>query len=308
MNCLVTGGLGFIGSHLVRRLRELGDSVRIIDNAWARDEQNADLGWRTGEAALRAEFQNPRASARPDWVFHLAAVSRTTHALAAPERCVRTNVLGSLQVLEAARCARENPRVVLASSNIVYGSPNPYKASKAAMEDLMSSYNACCGLNCIALRYSNTYGSGMRWEDPICLASLRRSAAEKGYVELTGDGEQSRDWTHVSDIVEGTIAAAQSNAKGVIDLTSEQHRSMNHMAAFFAVPVHYVPERLGDTDVISQRGRLAKEILGWEAKIRVEDGIKDVLKDCLEESKRAVGTRFCNEEFGANTVVQGVAL
>ncbi len=147
----------------------------------------------------------------------------------------------------------------------------------------MHAYNELYGLNCIALRYSNVYGSRMRWDDPICLASLRRSKHEKGFVELTGDGKQSRDWTHVSDIVEGTIRAAQCDFKGVMDLTSGEHHDMNFMASFFECPIKYLPERAGDTKHIVQSTTMAEQLLNWHAKVPVALGIKDVLVEVPAE-------------------------
>jgi UDP-glucose 4-epimerase len=147
------------------------------------------------------------------------------------------------------------------------------------MEEYMQAYNQCYGLNCVALRYSNVYGSGMRWDDPICLAAMRRSAHERGYVELTGDGLQSRDFTHVSDIVEGTIQAAVSDYKGIVDLTSEDHHSMWDMAAYFDVPIRYVPARVGDTAHIIQLATMARKLFGWAPRVSVKDGMEDVLRD-----------------------------
>jgi UDP-glucose 4-epimerase len=271
MRCLVTGGLGFIGSHLVKRLRELGHEVMILD-----DESNSVTRARPIDLVKDiSTMLVPRAK----WVFHLAAVSRTQTALADPQRCFQVNARGSFNVLESERLDPRGVRIVLASSNIVYGSPNPYKASKVAMEELMHAYNACYGLNCIALRYSNVYGPGMRWDDSICLAAMRRSAVEKGYVEVTGDGSQSRDFTHVSDIVEATILAAASPFKGVLDVTSEEHRSMKQMAGFFKVPIRHVAARVGDTLDIMQCAGDAYRDLGWVAKVQVERGMQDVLND-----------------------------
>ena len=282
MRCLVTGGLGFIGSHLVRRLRELGHDAMVLD-----DSSNAVLRpikrWANEDRA--GDITDVSYWPRPyfDWVFHLAAVSRTPQAIADPIRCHQVNATGSLVLLDWIRTYIPTARVVLASSNIVYGSPNPYRASKLAMEEYMSAYNQLYGLNCIALRYSNVYGPGMRWDDSICLASMRRSMVEKGYIELTGDGNQSRDFTHVPDIVEGTILAAQYERKGILDLTSGEHRSMNAMATYFGCPVKYVAARPGDTKVIIQDRKSCREVLGWVPKVEVSEGIKGVLAEVPQE-------------------------
>jgi len=292
MRCLVTGGLGFIGTHLVKRLRELGHAVTVLDNVSnpsnpldVRDPYYERLGAENaGDIKWLASWPSDPTF---EWVFHLAAVSRTPQAIANPLHCHAVNATGSLLLLDFVRRTCPKARVVLASSNIVYGSPNPYRASKLAMEEYMSAYNALYGLNCIALRYSNVYGPGMRWDDPICLASMRRSMVEKGYIELTGDGTQSRDFTHVSDIVEGTIAAAERcTFKGVVDLTSEQHRSMNQMAALMGCGVRFTDARPGDTRVIKQSGVFAFGLgIGkrLDQFVPIESGIHDVLAEIPQE-------------------------
>jgi UDP-glucose 4-epimerase len=280
MRCLVTGGLGFIGSHLVKALRAAGHEVTVWDDL-SNNVTPAPAEYFTSLGPLVWDITLPLRQAMNygpfDWIFHLAAVSRTPAALADPLRCNRVNVLGSLNVMELARHTKA--RLVLASSNIVYGSANPYKASKVAMEQNAEAYVDCFGLNVCWLRYSNVYGPGMRWDDSLVLAAMRRSAEERGYIEVTGTGEQSRDFTHVSDIVSGTIAAAQSDFCGCLDLSSTEHRSMNEIAAYFGVPVRHVADRAGDTRMIEQLSKRALVALGWSAKIPLDEGMKDVLRE-----------------------------
>lgn len=282
MRCLVTGGLGFIGLHLVERLRALGHDVYVIDDGshasgtithktQGRYYPAVELGeWLLTSSASDFGF---------DWVFHLAAVSRTSAALRNPSNCYLVNASISLLLLSHLHEWNPKARVVMASSNVVYFPPNPYRASKLAMEEYMSAYNECYGLNCVALRYSNVYGPRMRWDDSICLAAMRRSAVERGYIELTGDGQQSRDFTHVSDIVEGTILAAQSEYKGILDLSSGQHRSMAQMAEYFNVPVRFIPARTADAKEVSQgkAAAITRAVLRWAPKVSISDGMRDVL-------------------------------
>ena len=289
MRCLVTGGLGFIGSHLVKRLLELGHDVTVVDNG-LNPSGSPCKTWRV-DCEVADFVRDDHSVETFDWIFHLAAVSRTAWAIADPLRCHLMNASTSVLLLDAVRDECPKARVVLASSNIIYGSANPYRASKLAMEEYMSAYNALYGLNCIALRYSNVYGPGMRWDDPICLASMRRSMVEKGYIELTGDGTQSRDFTHVSDIVEGTIAAAESSHKGIIDLTSGHHRSMKQMAELLGlafngnhVEVKFTAARPGDTQEIRQMPYIGPE-LAWRPSqcYLPESGIRDVIAEIPSE-------------------------
>ncbi len=271
MNCLVTGGHGFIGLHLVRRLRELGHSVLVWDRAPLAGVEFEDVN-----VCDRSRVMHPwRSIKHIDTVFHLAAISRTAEALADPYMCDQVNVMGSVNLLDAIRDRIPQARVVFASSNIVYGTPNPYRASKLAMEEYLQAYIQVYGVNGIALRFSNVYGPGMPWKDPICLASMRRSAFERGYIELTGDGSQSRDFTHVHDIVERTIEEGKGGRMGVYDLSSGEHLSMFAAASYFGVPIQLIPARIGDTQEIKQ-GRSPRSAPPW---IAFADGIRDVLAE-----------------------------
>ena len=291
MNILVTGGNGFIGGHLVRKLRDQGHDVVSLDQKIG---FKFDIRSRTEEIIYEV--------ARAQAIIHLAAVSRTPEALADPVKTYQTNVIGTMNLLESVRRVNTKCRFVHVSSNIVYGSPNHYQASKVMAESLVQSYTSGYNLNTITLRYSNVYGSGMPWNDSICLASMRRSKYENGYITLSGDGNQSRDFTHVADIVAGTIAAMKSSySDRVIDLCTGTNTTMNKMARFFDCPVRYGPARPGDTLDIYQNPNNAKALLDWEYTIPVVSGIQDVLEDVPE---RYFPGKNSGAEFGLATIDQ----
>jgi UDP-glucose 4-epimerase len=182
-------------------------------------------------------------------------------------------------VLEAAR-RKGVGRVVLSSSNIVYAAETPYKHSKLAMEALAHTYTELYGLSTICLRYSNVYGPGQREDGPgpNVFAAFRKSLREDGRITITGDGEQSRDFTHVSDIARANLLASRSDYTGTLDLCTGRNVSMNYVAKeLFKAPVVYVGDRKGDIKHIIQKPDAAKAKLGWEATVTLEDGIKDVL-------------------------------
>jgi len=272
-NVLLTGGLGFIGSHLLDRLLAEGHRVTVIDNLSNNTILAEHVYADVSDHLLWPDLHGT------DLIFHLAAVSRTTPAIQDPVRCHEVNATGTLRLLEKAHHECPRARIVVASSNVVYGAWTPYRASKLAAEMYVSVYNELYGMNCIALRFANTYGSRMRWDDLACFASLRRSMVEKGYIEITGDGKQTRDWVHVSDIVEGCMKAANSDVREVMDLCSGREFKMLEVARMFDCPVIPVPDRPGDAKRLPQDPCDAWEKLSWLATIRLEDGIKDVLAE-----------------------------
>jgi nucleoside-diphosphate-sugar epimerase len=280
MRYLVTGGAGFIGSHMVDRLVKDGHQVVVLDNLISGSMENLDPN--SGVTFVRGDIQDIQtvhdAMVGCDGVFHFAAIARTPWTIEDPILCMATNVMGTTVVLEVARKLKI-ARVVLSSSCIVYAAPTPYKVSKLALERLADSFNKMYGMSIIALRYSNVYGSRQSEEgiSPNLFAALRKHKREKGYLEITGDGEQTREFTHVSDIVEGNLLAMQSTWCGELDLTTGVNTTLNQVAEYFDCPVEYVGNRHGDVRHIIQDPGPAKEILGWEAKVALKDGIVDAL-------------------------------
>ncbi len=278
MKYLVTGGRGFIGSHLVDLLVKKGHDVLVIDNGLSGD--NVNPGARYIKADIRQFKEIEQYFSGRDGVFHFAAIARTPWCINDPILCYETNVLGSLQVLEAAR-QHGVPRAILSSSNIVYAADTTYKHSKLAMESLALVYNKMYGVSTLCLRYSNVYGLRQREDGPSpnVFAAFRKALREKGFVEITGDGKQSRDFTHVSDIAKANLLAMKAKkVSGVIDLCTGRNVTMNYVVKeLFKAPVKYIPDRPGDIKHIRQKPLSAKKILGWEAKVKLEVGIKDVV-------------------------------
>jgi UDP-glucose 4-epimerase len=181
-----------------------------------------------------------------------------------------------LNILEAAKLFNIE-RIVLASSNVVYAFPTMYRASKQMTEMYGEVYNKLYGLSVISLCFSNVYGKGFLWNDPAVFASLRKSKYEKGYIEISGDGEQSRDFTHVTDIVEGLVLSMNSDYCGRLDLCTGINWTMNEVSKFFKCKVKHVDDRKGDIKHIYQNPKEAKKILGWKAKIQLPEGIKELI-------------------------------
>lgn len=305
MKIMVTGCAGFIASHLCEFLIDKGHQVVGVDNfSSGKPENLADIQEdKNFLGCHKIDIRTPDVieaikEEKPDIIFHLAAVSRTPWAVEDPLYTYETNVVGSANVLEAARQAGVK-KVVLASSNIVYAAQTPYKTSKLAMEQVARDYDDLYGLPTVCLRFSNVAGGHVGRQHPDnVLASLAKSKREQGKIFITGDGEQTRNFTHVLDVCEALWLAANTaneNILGSEDLQRSTHWgpeknvvrgteidimhpkawSLNEIAKFFDCPVEYIDDRKGDIKhlVMGIGPAKAKELLGFEAKRNLEDYI-----------------------------------
>ena len=278
---IVTGGCGFIGSHMVDKLVSLGYKVIVLDNLLSGNIENLNQ---------EAIFENVDITNFNllqnvidkydiiDGIFHFAAIARTPWCIEDPLLCYNTNVIGTINILEVSR-KKNIKRVVLSSSNVVYAFLTPYRTSKEALEGLALSYNKMYNMSVIALRYSNVYGKRQSeiGPSPNVFAALRKSKKELGKLIITGDGTQTRNYTHVSDIVNGNLLSMFNEYCGIIDLCTGKSIPLNYAANFFECPIEYIDERPGDVKHIIQSPENAYNILGWKALKELEEGICDVL-------------------------------
>jgi UDP-glucose 4-epimerase len=278
---IVTGGCGFIGSHMVDKLIDLGHTVIVFDNLLSGNINNLNKAAQVENIDI-CNFNLVNETMKKyndiDGIFHFAAIARTPWCIDDPVLCYNTNVMGTLHILEAAR-QNKVKRVVLSSSNVVYAFLTPYRTSKEAVEDLGSTYNKMYNMSVISLRYSNVYGprQSESGPSPNVFAALRKSKKDNGKLILTGDGTQTRNYTHVSDIVNGNLLAMFNSYCGVIDLCTGISVPLNEAAAYFDCPIEYIDERPGDIKHIIQSPEVAFNILGWKAQVMLNEGIKDVL-------------------------------
>lgn len=284
MKYLVTGGAGFIGSHLVDRLVAEGHEVLVIDNLLSGNMKYINSKSIFINADIRDIANIEQYFKGCDGVFHLAAIARTPWCIDDPILCYQTNVMGTINVLEAARRASIK-RVVVTSSNVVYAFMTPYRSSKEALEQIAKVYTDMYGLSVICLRNSNVYGQRQseKGPSPNVFSALRKCKKENDYLTITGDGEQTRDFTHVSDIVNGHVLAMESSYNGVLDLCTGKNYSLNFVASYFNAPIKYTDERPGDVKHIFQDPDPAFKMLGWKAKVPLEEGIHDFLADTSYE-------------------------
>jgi UDP-glucuronate 4-epimerase len=223
---LITGGAGFIGSHLAKKLLAAGAEVGILDNfddfysPQAKRQNIKGLPVKLFTADVRdPEAVNAAAAEGWDAIVHLAALAGVRPSITSPRSYIETNVTGTLNVLEAARSAGIG-QMVFSSSSSVYGasgkgpfkesSPlpatlSPYAATKVAGEQLCSVYSHLHGMRCVVLRFFTVYGPGQRPD--LAISKFTRAILEDQPIPFHGDGSSLRDYTHVSDIVAGISAA-----------------------------------------------------------------------------------------------------
>lgn len=298
MKALVTGGAGFIGSNLVDKLLEMGHEVVVIDNESS--ECNKEFYW--NESAFNAKFDiadytNTRTLYNDvDVVFHLAAESRIQPAIKNPIRAVTTNAVGTCTVLQ---CAREAgvKRVLYSSTSSAYGRNippcvedmredclNPYSVSKVAGEKLCKMYYELYGLETIIFRYFNVYGE----REPIkghyapVVGLFLRQAKNGEALTIVGDGEQRRDFTHVSDVVNANIMAAMSdpdsNAFGkVYNVGTGTNHSVNQIANMISDNTVYIPSRLGEARETLADNSKMRNTFGWKPKVQINEWIKEYI-------------------------------
>ncbi len=301
---LVTGGAGFIGSHLVERLVESGHRVRVLDNLSTGRRENL------GNVADRIEFVEGDIRARDvvcqavegiDGIFHLAAIASVPRSVEAPLEAHAVNVTGTLHVYEEARRAGVR-RVVLSSSTAVYGDTShmplsedlpmrplsPYAATKAACELYAGVYSRTMGVEVVALRYFNVYGPRQDPTGPYAGVIARFiDCMVKGIAPvLYGGGQQTRDFVFVDDVVEANLRAMQAAADAAgeaFNVASGQSVSVRRLAELiaeltgFAGEFEVRPARPGDILHSAASIEKARSALGYTPKISLETGLARTL-------------------------------
>jgi nucleoside-diphosphate-sugar epimerase len=300
VKALVTGGGGFIGSNLVRRLLELGHEVRVLDNFSTGNRRNlVDVAdeIEVVEGELRSYERVHNATRGVEVVFHQGALPSVPRSVQDPLTTGAVNVEGTLNVLLAARDEGVR-RVVYASSSSVYGNTgtlprvetqfpdpiSPYAVTKLAGERYCVSFARVYGLETVTLRYFNVFGPN---QDPTSqyAAVVPRfiAAIDAGEpVPIYGDGNQSRDFTYVDNVVEANVLAADAaEASGaVLNVATGQSRSVNALADTIGdvlgkpVEREYLPPRAGDVRDSWADVAAAQSVLGWEARIGLDEGLR----------------------------------
>jgi UDP-glucose 4-epimerase len=306
MDCLVTGGAGFIGSHVVDALIARGDRVTVVDDLSTGRRSNLEHAARQGAVLHVADVRDRAAlgdifsAARPEVVFHLAAQIDVRRSVEQPAYDAHANVLGTIEVLEAARAEGARRVVNTSTGGGLYGNAGevptpedypirplaPYGQSKHAAEGYCALYTRLHGLSTISVRYGNVYGprQDVHGEAGVvaifcgCLAEGRRPT-------VFGDGNQTRDWVDVSDVARANLLAADGTLTGPVNIGSGRETSvldlieaLNEAAHGRAMPEpEFAPERPGEVRRSCLDVSRARAELGWEARVTLREGLETVL-------------------------------
>jgi len=296
VKALVTGGAGFIGSHLVDALLDRGDEVAVVDRLRvAKFNLNAaiDRGarvWRadvTEVAAMLEVFGD----VRPDVVYHLAAQIDVRRSVIDPALDAHQNVGGTAAVLEAARQTGVR-RVLLASTAGAYGDPatiptpehtaleplSPYGASKAAAETYLALFSRLHGISTLALRMSNVYGPRQDPHGEAGVIAIFCAAAAAGReVTVFGDGSQTRDFVYVEDVAQAFVAAGRADAQGALNVSTGVETTLTELAATLELRTVTGPGRLGEISRSCLDPSGARARLGWQARTPLAEGLRRTL-------------------------------
>ena len=292
--CLVTGGCGFIGSNIVDRLISDGHEVIVLDNKSA---DNAKFFVNEKAQYACQDISNYQLTntfyAGVDYVFHLAAESRIGPSIDNPLDTVQKNCLGTATVLQ---CARKwgVKKVMYSSTSSGYGNNphpnvetqpddclNPYSVTKIAGEKLCKMYTDLFGMKTVTFRYFNVYGDRAprtgQYSPVIGIFFRQRDASED--LTIVGDGEQRRDFVHVSDVVSANLAAAFNDVDDqhygqVYNVGSGKNYSVNEIASWISDKQVHLPERVGEVRVSLANIDKIKNVFGWEPKVDLEEWVR----------------------------------
>jgi UDP-glucose 4-epimerase len=302
MRALVTGGAGFIGSNLVDALLERGDTVTVLDDLSSGHERNLAGALAAGAELVRCDVRDGQAvreavaAARPRTVFHLAAQVDVRLSLADPGHDARTNVEGTINVLESARLAGATRVVFSSTGGAIYGDtdrlPTPedvaalpmaaYGQSKLSAEGYLGLYERLYGLSTLALRFGNVYGPR---QDPHgeagVIAIFCGRLRSRARPTIFGDGAQTRDYIYVADLVQALLRAGDADAVGVVNIGTETETTVTELWRVLAghhgpdaPEPAFAPRRTGEIERSCLDAGRARDVLGWAASTPIEEGLR----------------------------------
>ena len=295
---MVTGGAGFIGSHLTKALVNNGWYVAVLDNLSTGKLTNvpAETRFFHGDVRDRKYVYEVVKKVQPSIIYHFAAQIGTAASMLDPQTDAETNIIGTLNLLQAAVNFSVR-KLIFASSAAVYGTPlylpidenhplnalSAYGVSKATAEKYVIMYKQL-GLDYTILRFANVYGPGQNsGAEGGVVAVFADRFQHKQTVEIFGDGEQTRDFVYVKDVVQANLAAIKSGSTGTFNIGSGSHISINVLQKTLQkltkteLKPLYRPPRLGDIPHSALDSSKAKNLLGWQPQYNLDKGLAELL-------------------------------
>ena len=298
MKVLVTGGAGFIGSHIVKLLVKKGFEVVVYDNLTRSSSDHLDSKAKFIRGDILDKEDLIKALEGVDGVIHMASLIEVSESVKDPEMFAKNNVLGSVTLLEAMRETKVK-KIIFSSTASVYGdkpsslpitedskvlAANPYGASKVAVENFLYSYHFNFGFDVVSLRYFNAYGPGeMHDPETHAVPNFIKAALTNEPIPLYWKGEQVRDFIYVDDLAEAHIAVLDLEGFNVFNVGTEKGVKVMDVIHKIAdilgkeVKVEHLGERKGDVQATYASSAKLKKATGWEAKTSLKEGLEKTI-------------------------------
>lgn len=297
MKVLVTGGAGFIGSHICKLLADLGHAVTVIDNLSTGHEELVDKRANFFKMDLAREDKLEKVLKEQDAVIHLASYALVSESVANPTK-YSDNITGAVKLLEAMKNVGVK-KIIFSSSCTVYGNPtklpltedaplgspeNPYGITKVVVEQFCTLYHKLHGFDVVILRYFNPYGPGeLHTPETHAIPNFIKAALAKKPIPLYWKGEQVRDFIYIDDLARAHVIALPLSGLHIYNVGTETgSKVIDIIKKIFEIVGYKVEiddrgERKGDvSSLVASAGKIKKE-LGWEAKVNLDDGLKKTI-------------------------------
>ncbi len=300
MKAIVTGGAGFIGSHIVDALIEKGIDVFIIDNLSSGNKKNINSRAKftkvdINDKSIFGIFEK----IKPYALFHLAAQIDVRRSVADPAEDARINILGAIQLLEASKQVGLKKIIFSSSGGTIYGDTeniptpethtarpiSPYGIAKLTCEHYLHYYKEVFGIDYVALRYANVYGPRQNSQGEAGVVAIFCNKMIHGEPPVIyGDGKQTRDYTYVADIVEANILALEKDFVGSCNISTGIETDVNTIAQYIKASTGYEGEIINTSAKAGEVQRscldysLAKKVLGWEPRVSLKDGLRKTVE------------------------------
>lgn len=305
--CLVTGGAGFIGSHVVDALLNAGHEVMVVDNLATGKRENLNPSAGFAEVDLRdGELDSVFAAFQPEFVIHQAAQASVPGSIHDPLHDASVNVHGTIRLLEASRKHGARKVIYAATGGAMYGAPkylpidekhplepmSPYAVSKASAEQYLRVYQSLHGLRFTSLRYGNIYGPRQDWAGEAGVIAIFANKMLAGQQPIVnGDGGDERDYVYVGDVARANVLALDRADNVAVNIGTGRGTNVNTLfdqlkvlTEFRSERVHG-PPRAGDVPSMCLNPSLAEKLLGWRAEVTLDDGLRRTVEWFLTQPR-----------------------